>query len=183
MEYCVAVCVLSLVVLTIGSGEIAPQGACDKSDSGCSAAVSPAIHGVNAYTDETLWIAGSGQPIPEMEGLYIGMPQEVSRIVRTYVHIKRGHRHFNSECGFTEFITIYDKNDDIFLVSVENFLKPKTISAMRKLALEQTWEKAQIHPDNRNPDPRKGNGFPGCVHPSISCLLITGGRSKARSRG
>lgn len=69
------------------------------------------------------------------------------------------HQGYHKSCGWAEWYTAYDHNDDMILVSVDNFLTPKKARAMRAAALEATWEKAEIHDsklEGMQGDPRKG---------------------------
>ena len=109
------------------------------------------------FEEINIWIP-EHESAPEFPATRIFLPNEISRITKTT--FKGTHPH--PKCGWSEYYTIWDRNDDMLTVSVDNFFTSDGIDELRQQAIDSTWETAQIHPDNHDPgDARKGNGFPG----------------------
>ena len=107
--------------------------------------------------ETVLWKQGDDAP-PEFPASLILLPEEVSKITKFTFNYEMP----DPRCGWHEFYVAWDLNDDPLIVSVDNFVQPEVADELRRKAIANKWEKADIHPDNKDPnDIRKGNGFPG----------------------
>jgi len=119
--------------------------------------------------EQVIWQSGDGTP-PQFEGTVIFEPTEISKIVKYKVnHVETDDESENSYCGSQYFHVIYDKNNDIMLVTIDSFFSDYFITKLKNDALginkDKTrikWDWAFVHPAQQDPsDARKGNGFPG----------------------
>jgi tetratricopeptide (TPR) repeat protein len=117
----------------------------------------------NNVNEQIIWQKSDGT-IPSFEGAVIYEPEQLSSIVKYTVQ----HNDM-SKCGSSSFHVIYDNNDDIVLVAIDDFFSDKIINQLRDDALGKTknfanieWSWAFVHPAQQDSsDRRKGNGFPG----------------------
>lgn len=119
--------------------------------------------------EEILWELSEGTE-PKLEGAVILEYQQLSKISKYSVK----HESSDSICGSNSFIVVYDLNNDIVFISIENFFKDEMISKLRSNAIGESntdekdkmeiiqWNWSHVHPDRNDPKVfRKGNGFPG----------------------
>jgi hypothetical protein len=97
-----------------------------------------------------------------MDGLLVYLPNEVSKVSRFGVRHAAGE----ADCGFATFTALFDRNGDLLVASVDDFLAAAVVDQLVAAASRPrppaTWAWAHIHPDARDmANLRKGNGFPG----------------------
>ena len=96
------------------------------------------------FEEEVLWTSDSEED-PEVEGISIYLPEELSKISR--FKVQSGHE----ECGYSDFIAIYDKNDDLLIAAVDNFFSEPLINQVADMAKGRAnqsvvkWSWADIH--------------------------------------
>jgi hypothetical protein len=113
--------------------------------------------------EEVLWDAKTaGGKAPEFPAALIILPEEVSKITKTKWKPPVGHADFDADCGWSEWVTAWDRLGDPLLTSIDRFFNEEVAATLRRDGIRSKWEPADIHPDNKlKDDPRKGNGFPG----------------------